>query len=124
MFTLKLYDRRGKELHQGDIVAVSDGKRFTFYCEVKYLEKEKVIAPFHTFSFHSFEKVAAVPANAVESTEERYKIWYVYNEEATADEAAERAERYLMDWRTCEHLLADRCFRIEPDQNSSLTKTA
>jgi intein/homing endonuclease len=113
MFLLKLYDRKGKELNEGDIVAVSDGKRFTFYCEVKYLAKEKVIAPFHTFSFHSFEKVDKVPANAVESTEERYKIWYIYNEEATADEAADKAKNYLMDWRECEHLLSEKCFQIQ-----------
>jgi hypothetical protein len=113
MFTLKLYDRKGVELKQGDIVKISDGRIFTFFAEVKYLEKEKAIAPFHTFSFHSFEKVDVVPANAKKSTEERYNIWYVWNEEAEKDENPNIAEKYLIDWRACEHLLEQKCFRIE-----------
>jgi hypothetical protein len=104
MFTLKLYDRKGIELGIGDIVEISDGKTFTFYAEVKYLEKEKVITPFHTFSFHSFEKVDKVPEFAIKSTEERYNIWYVQNDDRIEDKGAGEAERYLMDWRCCEHL--------------------
>lgn len=117
MFILKLYDRKGKELKLGDIVKISDGKSFNFFCEVKYLEKEKVIAPFHTFSFHSFEKIDKVPANAVKSTEERYNIWYVYQDDAETDPEAEKFEKYLMDWRSCEHMLDRRCFRIELIKN-------
>lgn len=114
MFILKLYDRNGVELQMGDIVAVSDGKRFTFYAEVKWLEQERQISPFHTFCFHSFEKVDSVPENARKSTEERYNIWYVCHDEAKEDTAAQRAEKYLIDWRVCEHLLEKRCYRIEP----------
>lgn len=113
MFTLKLYDRKGQELKEGDIVKISNGKGFNFFSEVKYLEKEKAIAPFHTFSFHSFEKIDKVPENATQSIEERYKIWYVYNDEAETDNSAKEYEKYLTDWRCCEHLLAKRCFRIE-----------
>lgn len=112
MFTLQIFDRIGNELKIGDIVKISDGRRFTFFSEVKYLEKEQAIAPFHTFSFHSFEKVDRVPANAKESTETRYKIWYMVRREAEEDAHADVAEKYLMDWRVCEHLLQQRCFRI------------
>ena len=110
MFTLKLYDRNGQPLKQGDIVKISDGRSFAFFSEVKYLEDEKVIAPFHTFSFHSFEKVKKVPANAKPSTETRYKIWYL--EEKEEDLEASSSEKYLADWRDCESLLEKKCFRI------------
>lgn len=108
MFKLKLLDRNGNTLKIGDIVKISNGKEFTFYAEVKYLEKEKVITPFHTFSFHSFEKVDKVPEHAVKSTEERYDIWVTHDTEV--DNSA--AEKYLMSWRECEHLL-ESCFKIE-----------
>jgi hypothetical protein len=113
MFKLELYDRLGNKLNMGDIVKISDGKNFSFYAEVKYLENEKCITPFHTFSFHSFEKVDAVPEHAKKSTEERYNIWYTHSPEKDEKEAAEYAEKYLIDWRQCEHLLEKRCFRIE-----------
>lgn len=111
MFILTLHDRNGTLLNFGDIVKVSDGKRFTFYAEVKYLESEQVISPFHTFSFSNFEKVDAVPAHAKPSNEERYKIWYVYTDEAEEDKE-DIVSDYLMGWRQCEHLLAKRSFRI------------
>lgn len=114
MFKLELYDRIGNKLKIGDIVKVSDGKGFTFFSEVKYLENEKVITPFHTFSFHSFEKVNKVPEHAKLSTEERYDIWYTHSPEIDEKEAADHANKYLIDWRKCEHLLKQRCFRIEP----------
>lgn len=113
MFELKLFDRKGQELKLGDIVKISDGKNFKFFCEVTYLDNEKIIAPFHTFSFHSFEKVDAVPANAMLSSEERYKIWYLLWEEAEVDENSEKFNDYLMGWRQCEHLIDNRCYRIE-----------
>lgn len=113
MFTLKLYDRKGAELKEGDIVKVSDGRRFSFFAEVKWLEKEQAIAPFHNFSFHSFDKVKSIPENAVKSTEERYNIWYVYDEFAELDEESNDFSQYLMSWRECESMLKDRCFRIE-----------
>lgn len=115
MFTLKLQDRKGNVLNEGDIVRISNGEIFNFFAEVKYLEKEKAITPFHTFSFHSFEKVSEVPDNATKSTETRYNIWYVANEHASADNCAEEHERYLLDWRECEHLIEKRCFFIEKE---------
>ena len=56
MFTLKLFDRKGTELNLGDIVKISDGKRFTFFAEVKYLESEGVITPFHTIILSHLKK--------------------------------------------------------------------
>lgn len=113
MFVLKLFDRNGKPLQPGDIVQISDGRRFRFWSEVKFLEKDQVIAPFHTFSFHSFEKVDNVPANAIKSTDERYNIWYVYEEDSQEDKAANAHENYLTEWRQCEHLIDKRMWRIE-----------
>lgn len=113
MFKLELYDRIGNKLGLGDLVKISEGKHFTFFAEIKYLEKEKCITPFHTFSFHSFEKVDSVPEHAVKSTEERYNIWYTHTPEQDEEKAAEEADKYLMSWRQCEHLLEKRCFRIE-----------
>lgn len=110
-FTLSLYDRKGQKLNMGDIVKVSIRGQFEFYSEVKYLEDEQAIAPFHTFSFHSFEKVDKVPKNAKESTEQRYRIWYL--EDPEKDKNEEQFGQYLMSWCTCEHELKDRCFRIE-----------
>lgn len=112
MFILKLYDRNGVELKFGDIVKISNGKSFQFYSEVKYLEDEQAIAPFHTFTFHSFIKVDKVPDNAKKSTETKYNIWFTNDYET--DNGFEIGEKYLMDWRACEHLLEQRCFRIEP----------
>jgi hypothetical protein len=113
MFKLTLFDRNGTALKMGDIVKVSNGTGFQFYSEVKYLEDLKCIAPFHTFTFHSFVKVDKVPENAKLGKEERYKIWYI--SDRVDDDPAEvhEAERYLSDWRDCEHLLEQRCYRIE-----------
>jgi len=113
MFKLELYDRIGNKLNIGDIVKVSDRHRFSFFAEVKYLEKEKKITPFHTFSFHSFEKVESLPEHAKKATEERYNIWYTHSPEVDEREAAEYVNKYLIDWRQCEHLLNEGCFRIE-----------
>lgn len=112
MFILELYDRKGKKLNTGDIVRVSDGKRFTFYSEVKYLEIEQAIAPFSTFSFHSFEKVDKVPDDAIKSTESRYDIWY-RPVESDEDLEASDFEKYLMDWRHCENHIDKRTWRIK-----------
>jgi hypothetical protein len=111
MFTLHLYDRKGNELKEGDIVKISNGREFTFYAEVKYIAEEGIITPFHTFSFHSFEKVNNVPEGAIRSTEERYGIWYI-PEEKEQDNEAESYEEYLSEWRQCEHLIDKRCWRI------------
>lgn len=118
-FILKLYDRIGNELNTGDIVKISDRKLFTFFCEVKYLEKEKIITPFHTFSFHSFEKVDSIPENAIKSTEERYNIWFMPNQSGEFDSNAEDFLKYLMSWRECEHHLEKRSWRIERCTNQT-----
>lgn len=112
MFIIELYDRCGNKLQLGDIVMVSDGNRFNFYSEVTYLEKEQAIAPFHTFSFHSFLKVDAVPEGAIKSTEERYNIWFMRGD-GESDKDADFASRYLIEWRACEHLIDKGYFRIK-----------
>src|SRR5690606_36604752 len=114
MFKLELYDRKGNKLNLGDIVKISNGKEFSFYAEVKYLENEKVITPFHTFSFHSFENVDKIPEHAKKlTTKERYNVWYTHSPELDEKEATEYANEYLISWRECEHLLEKRCFRVE-----------
>jgi hypothetical protein len=112
MFTLTLHDRNGIELKEGDIVKISNGKEFTFYSEVKWLEKEKDIAPFHTFSFHSFEKVDKVPEKASKSTNETYDIWFIYSEDAEIDKDAGIHEKYLASWRQCEQFIEKRSYQI------------
>ena len=113
MFVLKLQDRNGKELTEGDIVRISDGRNFNFYSEVKYLPEHNAIAPFHTFSFHSVEKVDSLPPEAMEGKhEERYRMWYI--PEPDQDGAPEdRFLRYLNSWRECEYQLKNRAYRIE-----------
>ena len=113
MFILKLQDRKGAELSIGDIVKVSNGKTIQFYCEVKYLEDEQVITPFHTFSFHSFEKVDKVPDNAIKTDEERYGVWYVNNPEKDSVQQNEKVSKYLIEWRSLECLLNKGIYRIE-----------
>lgn len=113
MFILTLHDRNGTELKEKDIVKVSNGKKFTFYAEVKWLKKEQAIAPFHTFSFHSFEKVDKIPEKALRRIiEAEYDWWFLCDEEAEADEYAKEAKKYLMSWRECEYLLEKRTYRI------------
>jgi len=112
MFTLTLHDRKGIQLNEGDIVKISDGRNFNFYAEVKYLEPEMVIAPFHTFSYHSFVKVDSVPDGALKSTEERYGIWYLPDEVKETDEDGDEFKDYLMSWRHCESAIERRSWRI------------
>lgn len=117
MFILKLYDRLGQELNIGDHVKISDGHHFQFYSEVKYLESEECIAPFHTFCFHSFEKVDKIPENAILSTiETRYKCWYINN--PTIDDNAAHFNHYLTEWRQCERLLEQQTYRIKLQKES------
>jgi hypothetical protein len=120
MFTLELFDRLGQKLNLGDIVKVSNGKDFTFFAEVKYLAEEQIISPFHTFCFHSFEKVNEVPESAVKGSETRYKIWYNPIPAKDSKESARLAEKYLTDWRVCERLLEQRVFRINPIEQPKL----
>lgn len=118
MFKLLLYDCKGQELKLGDIVRVISGDRYgnEFYARVTYLKDQQAIAPFHTFSFHAFEKVDELPKEVIKSTETRYDIWYTEADERKA----EQFESYLIDWRACEYLLQKRCFRIVPDTQLAL----
>jgi hypothetical protein len=105
MFILELYDSKENKLSPGDIVMIKS-RHTTFYCEVKYLEEEQVIAPFHTFSFTEMEKVSEVPADAILSmVETRYKVWH---------KEVEGSSDYIISWRDCETLLEKRCYRIQP----------
>lgn len=110
MLVLELYDSNGLKLNFGDIVRVSNG-RVEFFAEVKYLEKEQIITPFHTFSFHSFHKVNVLPDGLNKSSETRYDIWY--NPLTNHEYENVKDSQYLMDWRQCEHLLEKRCYRIQ-----------
>ena len=106
---LTLQDANGVELKFGDIVAISDGRHLNFYCEVAYLEDQKAIAPFHTFSLHNVKKVDKLPEGVVRAKEERYKVWY--HPDPKKDKNPH--EDYLMSWRSCEKLIRDRMFKIE-----------
>jgi hypothetical protein len=110
MFTLELYDSKGIKLNIGDIVRVSNG-RIEFFAEVKYLMDEQIITPFHTFSFHTFQKVDSLPEGLNKSGETRYNIWY--NPLTNHENEDVKDSQYLMDWRQCEHLLEKRCYRIQ-----------
>ena len=119
MFILKLYDRKGNLLKIGDLVKISDGRHFKFFSEIKYLEKEQAIAPFHTFSFHSIEKIDKIPDNAnIIKQEGRYNAWFTHN--AEVDEDPERYDKYFRHWIECEYLLSQRCFIIELIKDNQL----
>jgi len=55
MFKLTIHDRNGAKLEEGDIVKISN-RTMTFFSEVKYLEPEKVLTPFHTFVLAKLKK--------------------------------------------------------------------
>lgn len=115
MFRLKLFDRKGIPLNFGDIVKISNGREFGFYAEVTYLHDLKLIAPFHTFSFHSFEKVDVLPDNAIKATgEERYNVWYTEYSELDSEQNAVAVTDYLIQWRECEGLIEQGIYQIEP----------
>lgn len=114
MFKLTIHDRNGVELKEGDIVRIISQDKWQFYSEVKYLQPEKVLTPFHTFSFKSVEKVDSVPDIAIKSTEERYNIWFLPTIEFE-DQGREQFSKYLMSWRECEYLLENRLWRINKD---------
>lgn len=107
-FELTIHDRKGEVLNEGDIVKISDGKKITFYCEITYLEDERVIAPLHTFSFMSIEKVDTIPTEAIKGNEERYNIWY----NPTDEKDLESFNDYLRSWRDCEYRLESRAYQI------------
>lgn len=112
MFTVKLFDRDHQELKIGDIVAISDGKALKFYAEIQFMEKERMVSPFHTFSFHSVKKVEKVPDGAELCTEDRFKCWYMPNPEN--DAVSERHNDYLIEWRKCERMLEHTMFEVSP----------
>lgn len=112
MFTLTLHDRKGTELKEGDLLMISDGYKITFYAEVKYDADKEIIYPFHSFSFHSFERVDKLPDNAIECTDEYNRIWFVPNEEHP-DIDAEFFKEYHSSWRDCEVALKNRAYRIK-----------
>lgn len=110
-FQLTIHDREGTQLNIGDIVMVSNRNEFTFYSEVKWIEERQVLAPFHTFSFHSFLKVDKVPDHAIKGNNPDYDIWYLEIPEVD-DNAAEFSE-YLSSWRECERQIEKAAFRIK-----------
>jgi hypothetical protein len=119
MFELRVYDRLGNELNEGDLVLVSGGQRgISFYCEVKYLEEEQAIAPFHTFCFHSFEKVDKLPEGLTKMKEERFNAWYAPDPEKDNDH--ETYNSYFLSWVQCEHELNKRSYRITKKQSQQL----
>ncbi len=113
MFILKLFDRLGNEINEGDIVKISNKGYFNFFCEVKFIHEEMIIAPFHTFCFHSFEKVSEVPKDAILSSEKRYNVWYLNDKDAQKDDNHGDFENYLMSWRECEYHIGQKSYRIE-----------
>lgn len=117
MFEITFHDRNGLELKEGDIVALSDGRSLQFYCEVKWIEEEQIMAPWHTFSFHSVEKVDKLPEGLTLSNETRFKCWY--HNEPLEDGENSKFNDYLMEWRTCEREIDRRVFRIKRINNNS-----
>lgn len=111
MFVLKLKDSNGTDLNIGDIVQVKNSRGTTFYSEVKYLEYEETITPFHSFAFHCIIKVDKVPDNAIKTDrEERFNMWYCPDEKEVSEKDF---HNYIMDWRACERRLEDKCFCIQ-----------
>jgi hypothetical protein len=113
MFILTVHDRNGVELKEGDLVKISNGREFAFYSGVKWLEKEKALAPFDTFTFHSFEKVDSIPENAEKSTNESYNIWFALSDNTEYDGKADEFENYLMSWRRIDVAVKNRSYQIK-----------
>ena len=99
-------------IHQSNCLEILQDKSKLNLEVKKYLEEENAIAPFHTFSFHSFVKVDKLPENCeLSKSETRYKIWIPANKET--DLHSENGEKYLSSWRQCEDLLSKNCYRIK-----------
>jgi hypothetical protein len=123
---LTIHDKNGTELKFGDIVKIevnTSGSHYTFYSEVKYLPESKSIAPFHTFAFHGFEKVDKLPDNVDQLEEPRYRCWMHKHDESEDDAPQKEAySKYLMEWRECEHLLAEKIFQIHIGEENKYIK--
>lgn len=113
MFILTIHDRNGVELKEGDLVKISNGREFTFYSEVKWLEKEKVLAPFDTFSFHSFEKVDSIPPNAKKSNIESHNVWFALADNTEYDGKADAFKNYLTSWWRINVGIENRSYQIK-----------
>jgi hypothetical protein len=100
MFTVKLFDINNQELKIGDLVKIRTGRKSIFYCKIKFIA-EGILAPFHTFSFMTIEKVDSIPDNAIPAKEDRYNVWFL----ADDDEQTDITNEYLLSWRQCETLL-------------------
>lgn len=116
---LQLQDAHGIELNLGDIVKINthvkDYLNTPFFAEITYDEERKCIYPFHTFSFHSMEKVNKLPDTAVKLDEKRYNCWFDKNRDKNT-EAVKEADKYLMSWRQCEHNLNKRMYHIKIEE--------
>lgn len=119
MIVLKLKDSLGNNLEFGDFVKITNNGRNVFYSEVKYIENEKLIAPFHHFSFLKFEKVDSIPDDAIKANEERFDMWYMANDA----ESEKSCSDYLLSWRECERLIDKGCYEIEVFNKKELIKT-
>lgn len=82
-FILTLFDRLGNPLNEGDFVKISDGRRWTFFCEVKFLPDGYSIAPFSTFSFHSVEKIGSIPVDAKKAIVVSTNIGFYHQQKLT-----------------------------------------
>lgn len=108
MFRLRFYDCDGIEVTEGDIVQIFAKNEIIFYSEVKYLEDEQVIVPFHNFAWYRFKKVDSIPLFAIKSDETRFQLWY----NPDADHNYKASQELLWSWKDCEVLLEKRCWRI------------
>jgi hypothetical protein len=111
MFTLKIYDRKGTELKQGDLVKISDGRRITFYSEFRYIEETGTFHPFHTFSWHSVEKVDCLPEGLLPS-KVKAPVPYWYFPDLDEDKEGKNFDDYYQGWKECERLL-DCFYKVE-----------
>jgi len=120
---LELKDRIGNILNEGDIVAISDQREIQFYSEVKYLPEKKCIAPFHTFSFHSFIKMDSLPEGAEELDTESngYRIWVGPKKK---DDFKQTIKDYLLSWRECERIMGDSMFSIYVENKNKNNQTS
>jgi hypothetical protein len=111
MFKLRFFDCDQVEVMEGDIVKIYAGNATIFYSEVKYLEDEKVIVPFHNFAWYRFKKVDTIPLFAIKSDESRFDLWY----EPDAKHNYKVPQELIWSWKDCEVLLEKRCWQITKD---------